>query len=803
MKKKLLALSMVLVASLVLAGCGKKVDVKTGDYTYNTYSTALGDNWNPHTWETNAESSVLGYITTPFVDISIDNSEDQTYQWVYEAATKVEDVTKSHRDDLTKYGSTLPASAEGNLKNVKDGFVFEITLRKGVEWENGTEITADDYIESFKLLLDPTMMNYRANNYIVGESAVAGGYAYYYALTKVLYKNADVAEAEKFGEEGCAYDDLFIDVWGFWGANGYVDAEGNKVSQYVSILDEVAYSADGAGDDEFTGADLWAYYGSYLLGDYSDYLFYAEANTSYNENYSFDSVGLYKVNDYKIRYVCATYEGFDYFLTSLTDNWVVYVPTYKEQMYEQEGLKYTKYNTSKETTMSFGPYRIESLEAGKQLVYVQNENWWGYQKDAEGKLYSVTQFKVDGEYRQQYQTTKIVVDVMTDETAKQKFMNGELDDWTPAADEVSQYVTSQQLYQVPETYTMRLFFNTDVDALKEMDKTKGNTNSVVLSNVNFRKAFSLAINRSEWVKATAGYIPAFSLINNLYYYNVFEDPESIYRSTTEAKQAVVNIYGVKYGKGEVFATLDEAYDSITGYNLTDAKALMKQACEELVAAGLYTAGQPITINFGWKKGALDSDDNRQVALFQQYLNAAAEGSGFGTITLVAVGNISNRYTAVPNGDYAVGYGAWGGAAFYPFTMFRVYMDPDYADLHEAACWNPKTYTFTLTVNGKQVTKTAQEWSNSMSGSGDYAEADFSVKLSILAQLEEQYIKLYYCIPLASSTECSMLSYKVKYYTEDYNIMYGFGGLRLMSYNYTDAEWTEYVKTAGGTLDYTK
>jgi oligopeptide transport system substrate-binding protein len=32
-------------------------------------------------------------------------------------------------------------------------------------------------------------------------------------------------------------------------------------------------------------------------------------------------------------------------------------------------------------------------------------------------------------------------------------------------------------------------------------------------------------------------------------------------------------------------------------------------------------------------------------------------------------------------------------------------------------------------------------------------------------------------------------------------MYGFGGIELMSFNYTDAEWAEFVASQGGTLNY--
>lgn len=75
-------------------------------------------------------------------------------------------------------------------------------------------------------------------------------------------------------------------------------------------------------------------------------------------------------------------------------------------------------------------------------------------------------------------------------------------------------------------------------------------------------------------------------------------------------QAICNLYGVAYGDGTPYATLQDAYKSINGYNLTEAKELMKTACDELVAAGLYTAGEDIVIRIGYKKGALDSSDNK-------------------------------------------------------------------------------------------------------------------------------------------------------------------------------------------------
>jgi oligopeptide transport system substrate-binding protein len=468
--------------------------------------------------------------------------------------------------------------------------------------------------------------------------------------------------------------------------------------------------------------------------------------------------------------------------------------------------------------MSYGVYKMSSYQDEKQVVFVQNDQWYGWErdedgnaaKDKDGNLISYTNhhknldgeaFLVDGKNIRQYQITKVVIDVMDEATAKSEFLKGNLSDWAPLADELPTYAASDRLYKVDETYTMSFFFNTNVAALKAMDASKGNQNSVVLSNTNFRKAFSFAIDRAKYVTATEGYKPAFSLMNKLYYYDFYNDPTSSYRNTEQAMQAIVNLYGVQYGAGTPYATLKDAHDSITGYNLTEAKNLMKKACDELVAANLYTAGQEIKIKIGWAKGALTSADNQQCVLMNEFINAAVEGSGFGKVTFEAVGNINDRYGDVCKGEYAIGYGAWGGAALYPFRNFQVYFDPDQYDINESACWDPTSEQLTLTVNGEEVTMTWQAWGNSMIGTGKYANASNEVKLTITSMLETKFLEKYYRIPLAGTTVCSLLSYQFGYYTDEYNMAYGFGGSRLMTMNYDDAAWAKFVKKNKGTLNY--
>lgn len=841
--KKLLAILLALVMILSLAACTPKDDTKdttpsgnngdngdNGDngntagepatYTYRSYMNALGTNWNPHTWEISADGTMLSFLEAPLSDITIEDSENGVYQWIFVAASDISDVTKDHQDDLTKYKVTLP---EGKTASeVTSDYVYEIKLRPEMKWQDGTLINADTYIYSLQQLLDPVMKNYRANTYWAGDSAVAGGKAYYYSTNKAYYDSVLSAYGAPSGgsveKALAAGKTVVIDVWELWGMEGAVDAEGNACPQWLDITDTHKYIDPGVdeGEDghEVSGADIYAAYAAYIAAGYFDYTdYYANQLCVYtvNDNYgaSWDVVGLYKVDDYTIRYVCQSAYAYDYFLTSCTGNWLVYEELYEKckQWNDDGSYKGSTYGTSLDTTMSYGIWKMTSLEDNKQVVFEQNENYFEFTKNADGSLSSTTEtigFKVDGEYRKQLQTTKYVIDVMEDNAAKLAFLKGDLDDWNPSAEDATRYSTSEQMYKADETYTMRLFFHTNLDTLKKLDSEGANKNSIVLSNDNFRKAMSLAINRAEFVAATAGYKPAYSMLCSLYYYNIYEDPSSSYRNSDEAMQAIVNLYGVKYGEGEIYKTLKEAYNSINGFNLTEAKSLMKTACEELVAAGLYKEGEEIKIQIGWAKAALSSDDRNQAVVLQNQINAALEGTGFGEITLEPVGSLEDRYSDVCDGVYAIGWGAWGGAAFYPFKNMQNYCDPENVSggkLHEGGCWDPTTENLTINVDGEDVTMTWQKWSNSMISGGVYANASFETKLHILATMEEKLLEKYYFIPVCTTTSIVMLSYKLSMYTEDYNIMYGWGGSRLWSYNYTDAEWAEYVASQGGNIGY--
>jgi hypothetical protein len=131
---------------------------------------------------------------------------------------------------------------------------------------------------------------------------------------------------------------------------------------------------------------------------------------------------------------------------------------------------------------------------------------------------------------------------------------------------------------------------------------------------------------------------------------------------------------------------------------------------------------------------------------------------------------------------------------------------DLTAIHESNGWDPTkdtleiTYDFNKDGADETETKTFEAWSEAINDADQYA-ADPDTCLTILSKLEAAILQTYQCIPWGSSTVCSLYSKQVKYATTEYNIMYSYGGIRLLTYNYSDAEWEAYVASQGGKLSY--
>lgn len=806
---KILALVMAMLMVLpVLAACkkdggetdkptaepGKETQVPSSnaEYTYNLTMGASPATWNPHTWETNADSEIMSYLEMPFVDTTIAD-DGVNFKWVYEMATSVEDVTATY-EDREKW---LVAGEDGSLPTAN--VIYKIELNPNAKWQDGTPINADTYIYSMQQCISPEMKNYRANSYTEGSSAIKNAKAYFNNDKAGKPNYIDAAGQDVEGKDlivsvdaacvffGGALKDYSADY-----ADYFKDADGNDL--YKVIEDYVkANGTDGyAVVDEATLNAIKTVAENF--GQPQNYLEFLFIQDGLVEEMPWENVGLIKGGDYTLYYVLENAETEFYFLTSLTSNWIVYKDLYEAGKETINDLVSTDYGTEIANYQAFGPYKLTSFEKDKQFVLERNENWYGW---------------TDGNHEGQYQTTKVVYDIVSDsQTALMLFNQGKLDEISLNADDMQIYRASENLLKTDQTYTYRWIFATDFEKLKALENDAGDgSNKQIIGYDEFRHAMSLAINRSELcAQATPGYKPAYYLQNSLYYYNIENDENSIYRNTTQAKEAVLRVYGIEYGEGKEYATVDEAYAAVTGYDVEEAKKLFEEAADRAIAEGRYTEGQEIKITcYATAAQSLSTDYSNECQMINDYFAKATEGTKLeGKITVEYKAAIENRYADIAAGKVEMARGAWGGAAFYPFSSIRVYCEPDYMGgldaIHESCGFDPTTEKITIPIDGQDKEDTYQNWAKAINDPAQYA-GDIDKCLLILSYLESNILSGYHCIPFACDAIVSMYSYQIKYATTNYNIMYGYGGIRLMTYAYDDAGWDAFVKSQGGELDY--
>lgn len=782
--KRVLVLALAVAMTLSLAACGGTKE--EASYTYNKYMEASPTCWNPHTWEFNADSEIMSYIEMGLVDVQI--AEDGVnFEWVMEMAEDINDITATYADK-EKWGITEDA-----------GRVWEIKLNKDAKWadEKGTPINADTYIYSMQQLISSDMKNYRAGNYVTGDSAIVGALGYFNndRVGQTNYANAvsdaGIATADKYFlnvDEACYFlggEKLADYIAGYAASMAEFAALEEYVGKgYIEVTDDIkaklAPVAAAFGD---ANPDAW-------------YEFCFVENGVVTET-KWEDVGLVKVDDYTILYITELpIDEFNFF-TACASNWIVYEELYEAGKSKTGDLVATNYGTSADTYMSYGPYKLASFETNKQFVLEKNDEWYGY---------------TDGNHEGQYQTTKVVYQIVSDHnTQLQLFNQGNLDAVDLTADDMATYKMSDFLLQTDDTYTFRWIFATDLEALKALEvEANDGSNKRVLSYDDFRKAISYSMDRAKFcTEGTSAYKPAFVLLNSLYYYNIANDIESIYRNTDEAKMAILNVYDVEITDS---TDLDAEVAKITGYDVETAKKLFQSVYEQAKADGNYTDGQKVVINCCVGAYAdLTAEDTTQETLMNEFITAATKGTGFeGMISFKFETGREDRYEDVATGKVEMIRGAWGGAAFYPFNALRCYTDFDYASgkgyVHESCGWDPTKATVAITYDfdgdgtAETVTDTFYNWSMAVATGGSLSN-DMDARLFVLATVESAIVKEYQCIPWSTMTTCSLYSQKVKLGTTDFNIMYGYGGVRHMTYNYTDAEWAEYVKSEGGTLSY--
>lgn len=797
------------LVSVAAIGCDPDKEETEKTYTYNTYTALSPSNWNELTYQDNNDLQIMSYIKSDFFEFDFEFDEegnvvDGKYSVEYSAATKLEDVTKEYAAD-EKWGLSE------NDKNR----AYKITLRNDLKWDDGTAIKAEDFVYSMQQQLDPLFQNYRADSFYIGATIIHNAENYYKQGQKIFVDNYATEEAKyviadlKKGTDG-VYTLPNGSPVKFALEDALVWCGGKTVTDYADYLDADSFAALQALADEngrvpvtdatialvttLIDTDDWGHEPA------TNVPFYMVYEHEYVEM-DFDEVGIFAASDYELVLIL------DKELPLLNeDGSLSYkaaynmsgLPLVKKDLYEANKvapvagttLWTSTYNSSVASTASWGPYKLTTFQAGKEYVLSRNENWYGYT----AKL-----------YEGQYQTQKIYCETISEwSTAWMKFQKGEIDNIGIDPSIAADYKSSERAYYTPDDFVASLQLQSNKEQLKARE-TEG-VNKTILSYVEFRKALSLGTNRKEFTaQTTTSSLPGFGLFNSMHYYDVANG--GVYRNEDVAKQVLCDIYNIDVSK---FASLDEAVDSITGYDLTAARALVTEAYNKAIAAGDLKATDKVVLTMG--TGTLNETMTRRFNYLQESWKKLVETTPLEGKLEFESKEIGDTWANdFRNGGYDICMGGWTGAAWDPGYFLLAYLSPSYM---YSKAWDTSKAMLEFTMpgvgkDGADVTDTLSllGWYDCLNGATG-AKYNFgpgaipeSKRLLLIAALEKEILKVYYTVPLYNNYGASLISYKTEYITYEYNTFMSYGGLRYMTYNYDDAEWTNLVKSEGGEIDY--
>ena len=275
----------------------------------------------------------------------------------------------------------------------------------------------------------------------------------------------------------------------------------------------------------------------------------------------------------------------------------------------------------------------------------------------------------------------------------------------------------------------------------------------------------------------------------------------------DAKKVLCEVYGVEYTD----ATLDEAVNSITGYDLVQARKLVEEAYQEELKAGTISATDIVKLTGG--SGTINETVTRRFNYIFDAWKELVKGTSLeGRFEFDEVKDFGTQWANdFRGGAYDICMGGWSGAAWDPGYFLLAYLSPDYM---YSTAWDTSSVQMTFTMkgvaaDGGDITETMSllDWYDCLNGAAG-AKYDWSAnalpqekRLQLIAALEKEVLTVYYSVPLYNSFGASLISFKVDYTTYTYNTFMGYGGIRYMTYNYNNSEWDKLVAKNNGQLDY--
>ena len=796
--KKVLAIALSLCLLLSGVALAESGDAEA-TYTYNYALSVFPTNWNPHQYKTNTENTdMMAYITDNL--FTFDYNEDETgyVMKARMAAAEPEDVTADY------------VGEEWGIEEGAESRAWKYTLRDDLKWQDGTPITAQTYVDSVKLQLNPQAQNYRADSLYSGSFRIHNAEAYakqgvesntnFPSLEEALGVNSAEEVLAAYGDQK-GYIDWnysFGDTYDFDAKAWTGAAEDGVVETPLTLSELYAFYTTGAGAEKLAS----------LGQDEATIAENAEAELYAKYTYpeiDFDKVGIKALNDTQFVVIL------DKSLIGFQLKYNAELTLVNPELYEKcasvtDGVYTNSYGTSAETTISYGPYMLASFQSDKEYELVKNPYWYGYNDPA---------------FEGQYQTTNIKVQNVTeDSTAMEMFLNGQLDVKGLSRDYIEQYKTSDYTYFSEGASTFAIAVNPKLDALTKTQAAAGeNINKTILTVKEFRMALSLGMDRTNFIAATSpANGPAYALYGN----TIVGNPEdgTFYRDSDEAKQVLVDFWGLtdEVGEGKLYATNDDAIASITGYNPDMAKEYFNAAYDKAIAEGLMDEDDVVQICIGLPSATSPVYVNGYEFIQNNYTELVKGTKLEGKLTFTKDDTVGNAFgDALRNNQVdMLFYVGWSGAEFDPYSLMEAYVSSAY---QYDPGWDATTAQVEIELGGVTYTASAYEWFEVINNTPvevtnvetkeqvemvlpySYDEEKAAERLHVLAALENTILQNYDFIPISANQSAQLKGMQVEYHTEEEVFPMGFGGIQYMTYNYTDAEWDAYVAEQGGTLNY--
>ena len=867
--KKLLALVLAAMMLLsVLAGCGGNTNTTTtapqnnqtqpkpgttgtnggneivveptpeGDFIWKTSASVISTSWNPHTYESADQSVPLDYTTSSlYTFLFNDGLHPVEGKEPYAGYVIVPEMAADMPVDITADLAELYPQFE-LPEGATSGYAYKIMLNPDCCWDDGTPINAQTYVDSFERLLRPELLNYRAADYYGQTLSIAGAENYFNQGRTTWYAASDMYSV--YSED---LDSKLVFTLGpGLGAGSYIRSGWIGFPDSYDLAMTIGYLATNYGfpctaeeialiegktlaeikADEALNA-IWVTALGWWQTEPNEELHFFITDKTYEANYSFDNVGIIAAGEYELIVVLdRSLAGFDllYNISGLT-NPLVKADLYDSLLVKEEVdgnvLWSSTYNTSAETTVSFGPYKMSSYQLDKSMHFVRNDKWWGY---TDGK--HVYQDPEDGLYYQMYQTTEVDIQLVAEaSTRKSMFMAGLLMGYGLQADDYATLRQSEYCYATPGTTIFFLILNGHMESIKTREAAESFDQNVhdleMLTNTKFHMAMGLSYDKDHFAStispARSG---ALGIIGTGYIYD--PDTGAQYRDSEQAKQVLCDFYGVDTTK---YADLDAAVDSITGYDPEQAKVLFGEAFKEGIEAGYITdndndgkSDQIVYIEYAMSSGVNDFM-TKTINYLNEKVAEVATGTPFeGKIEFYMSAPYGDDWSKkIREGLSDTVLGGWSGSTMNPFGLTDLYTNP--SRQYDAAWYDATKIELTINVpvNGenKDVTLTLKQWSDALNGSAvevdgvtyNYGsgQADVEVRLDILAACEGKILESYNYLPMLLDGSMALLTQQVYYVVEEYNPIMGRGGLAYTKYNFNEEEWTAYVAEQGGQLKY--